>query len=114
MSEEAGREEIQSRAHAPEPVRPMTKDELAKWIGPETAELLGMNPDELFEKIKKELDARTHQPRPQRSMNLACSFCDRGQREVKKLIAGPQVCVCDSCVGDGMALLARSGWVRPT
>jgi ATP-dependent Clp protease ATP-binding subunit ClpX len=47
-------------------------------------------------------------------MSLACSFCDRGQREVQKLIAGPQVYVCDSCIGDAMALLARSGWVRPT
>jgi len=28
-----------------------------------------------------------------------CSFCGRGQEEVKKLIAGPTVFICDECVG---------------
>lgn len=28
-----------------------------------------------------------------------CSFCGRGQEEVKKLIAGPTVYICDECVG---------------
>ena len=30
---------------------------------------------------------------------LNCSFCGRQQREVKKLIAGPQVFICDECIG---------------
>ncbi|MDP2168430.1 MAG: ATP-dependent Clp protease ATP-binding subunit ClpX [Thermodesulfovibrionales bacterium] len=30
---------------------------------------------------------------------LKCSFCGRGQEEVKKLIAGPTVYICDECVG---------------
>ena len=30
---------------------------------------------------------------------LACSFCGKSQREVKKLIAGPTVYICDECVG---------------
>ncbi|MDY0000736.1 MAG: ATP-dependent Clp protease ATP-binding subunit ClpX [Polyangia bacterium] len=30
--------------------------------------------------------------------NLSCSFCGKGQREVKKLIAGPTVYICDECV----------------
>lgn len=29
---------------------------------------------------------------------LHCSFCGKGQREVKKLIAGPNVYICDECV----------------
>jgi hypothetical protein len=29
----------------------------------------------------------------------ACSFCQRKRSEVKKLISGPQVFICDSCVG---------------
>ncbi|MBN2499058.1 MAG: ATP-dependent Clp protease ATP-binding subunit ClpX [Deltaproteobacteria bacterium] len=29
---------------------------------------------------------------------LACSFCGKGQREVKKLIAGPTVYICDECI----------------
>jgi len=30
---------------------------------------------------------------------LKCSFCGKGQDEVKKLIAGPAVYICDECVG---------------
>ena len=30
--------------------------------------------------------------------NLYCSFCGKSQHEVKKLIAGPSVFVCDECV----------------
>ena len=30
---------------------------------------------------------------------LKCSFCGKGQNEVKKLIAGPTVYICDECVG---------------
>lgn len=32
------------------------------------------------------------------SMNLSCSFCGKSQREVKKLIAGPTVYICDECI----------------
>lgn len=30
--------------------------------------------------------------------NLNCSFCNKSQREVKKLIAGPGVYICDECI----------------
>jgi ATP-dependent Clp protease ATP-binding subunit ClpX len=30
--------------------------------------------------------------------NLSCSFCGKNQREVKKLIAGPTVYICDECI----------------
>lgn len=30
--------------------------------------------------------------------NLQCSFCGKSQREVKKLIAGPTVYICDECI----------------
>ncbi len=29
---------------------------------------------------------------------LYCSFCGKSQHEVRKLIAGPSVFVCDECV----------------
>ena len=29
---------------------------------------------------------------------LLCSFCGKNQTEVKKLIAGPSVFICDECV----------------
>ena len=31
--------------------------------------------------------------------NLSCSFCGKIQKEVKKLIAGPTVYICDECIG---------------
>ena len=33
-----------------------------------------------------------------RSGNLVCSFCGKSQDEVRKLIAGPTVYICDECV----------------
>jgi ATP-dependent Clp protease ATP-binding subunit ClpX len=35
---------------------------------------------------------------PDDAHNLNCSFCGKSQREVKKLIAGPGVYICDECV----------------
>jgi ATP-dependent protease Clp ATPase subunit len=31
-------------------------------------------------------------------MTLYCSFCGKSQREVKQLVAGPTVFICDQCV----------------
>jgi len=39
------------------------------------------------------MSRRDHQPG-----NLSCSFCGKGQREVRKLIAGPTVYICDECI----------------
>ncbi|MEM1024406.1 MAG: ATP-dependent Clp protease ATP-binding subunit ClpX [Myxococcota bacterium] len=36
--------------------------------------------------------------RDSRNINLSCSFCGKSQREVKKLIAGPTVYICDECI----------------
>ena len=33
-----------------------------------------------------------------RNKNLTCSFCGKSQDEVKKLIAGPSVYICDECI----------------
>jgi hypothetical protein len=48
----------------------------------------------------------TQDPRPDRPASnpvlkqvLTCSFCGKTQYDVKKLIAGPSVFVCDECVG---------------
>lgn len=34
-----------------------------------------------------------------RAIKLHCSFCGKSQDEVKKLIAGPMVYICDECIG---------------
>src|SRR5512133_1257345 len=43
-------------------------------------------------------------PRPEacsleKRETLSCSFCGKSQKEVKKLIAGPTVYICDECIG---------------
>lgn len=43
---------------------------------------------------------------------LACSFCGRGHIEVRKLVAGPKVYICDACVAAASDLMnddARCG-----
>lgn len=40
---------------------------------------------------------------------LRCSFCNKSQREVKKLIAGPTVYICDECVDVCNEILAEDG-----
>jgi len=39
---------------------------------------------------------------------LRCSFCSHTQTEVKKLIAGPGVFICDECVGLCQDIIAKS------
>ncbi len=37
-------------------------------------------------------------PRKSRDKDLTCSFCNKSQKDVRKLIAGPSVYICDECV----------------
>lgn len=37
-------------------------------------------------------------PRKPQPLKIECSFCGAPQRQVKKLIAGPRVYICDECV----------------
>lgn len=37
-------------------------------------------------------------PNDDENTNLRCSFCGKAQEEVKKLIAGPTVFICDECI----------------
>src|SRR4030081_3381320 len=39
--------------------------------------------------------------------NLTCSFCGKSQKEVKKLIAGPTVYICDECIGLSNDIIAE-------
>ena len=51
---------------------------------------------------------------------LRCSFCNKSQRDVKKLIAGPTVYICDECVEVCNDIVAddnryeQKGAARPT
>ena len=43
---------------------------------------------------------------------LRCSFCNKSQREVKKLIAGPTVFICDECVDICLDIIAEDKHAR--
>jgi len=44
---------------------------------------------------------------------LRCSFCNKTQDEVRKLIAGPKVHICEECVDRCMDVLAEELAKKP-
>jgi ATP-dependent Clp protease ATP-binding subunit ClpX len=40
--------------------------------------------------------------------NLACSFCRRPEAEVAKLVAGPNVYICDRCAKEAIRIMDSS------
>jgi ATP-dependent protease Clp ATPase subunit len=40
---------------------------------------------------------------------LSCSFCGKHQKQIKKLIAGPSVYICNECLDRVHAVLAAAG-----
>ena len=44
-----------------------------------------------------------------RKENLVCTFCKRSQNEFSKLIAGPEVYICDRCVAKAERIIKASG-----
>ena len=59
----------------------------------------------MFDRLKRSVSAGV-------AAKLRCSFCNKDEDEVKKLIAGPAVFICDECVDACNAILvddARAG-----
>jgi ClpX C4-type zinc finger protein len=48
-----------------------------------------------------------------RGKNLRCSFCRKMQNEVRSLVAGPRVYICDECVNTCMDVLAKNFERKP-
>src|SRR5213083_1041360 len=48
------------------------------------------------------------------SGNLVCSFCGKSQNEVRKLIAGPTVSICDECIDLCNDIIADKGELQGT
>jgi len=46
-----------------------------------------------------------------RAGSLVCSFCGKSQDEVRKLIAGPTVYICDECIDRVIAGLVIAKWL---
>jgi ATP-dependent protease Clp ATPase subunit len=45
--------------------------------------------------------------KPPKDVQLHCSFCGRRQAEVKQLIAGPTVFICDTCIALCLDIMAE-------
>ena len=45
---------------------------------------------------------------------LKCSFCGKSQKQVKKLIAGPGVYICDECIDLCNEIIRMRGWLEDT
>jgi len=43
---------------------------------------------------------------------LYCSFCSKSHHEVRKLIAGPKVMICDECIGVCNEIIAEEDFER--
>ena len=61
---------------------------------------------ELRRRVKNTMDGRKY---GDGFGNLCCSFCGKNQREVKKLIAGPTVYICDECIELCNDIIAEEG-----
>jgi hypothetical protein len=45
---------------------------------------------------------------------LSCSFCGKHQKQIKKLIAGPRMYICNECIDRVHAVLAATGKTTST
>ena len=50
---------------------------------------------------------------PIEELVVGCSFCGKSQKQVKKLVAGPGVYICDECVGLCNTILEVEGGEAP-
>lgn len=71
----------------------------------EIADALGLSHQRVHQIVEGAGGARPWRPaarhdkgKPARGDLLKCSFCGKGQKQVRKLIAGPKVYVCNECV----------------
>lgn len=53
------------------------------------------------------------QSEPPRKAQLRCSFCNKSQRDVRKLIAGPAVQICNECIEICVDTLEEDGILEP-
>jgi ClpX C4-type zinc finger len=106
-------EEQEALEKARNPPPPPTPEQLAEQerINRLLAEVLAAHAgkNEVSARIEALLTAPPPATRPHFRL-FHCSFCDRSRQDVRKLISGPRVFICDDCTGDAGGLLAASGW----
>jgi hypothetical protein len=78
----------------------------------EVAEALGISHQRIHQIIEEEGGVRRwrRRRRQEPTAQRVCSFCGREQRQVRKLVAGPGVYICDPCI---MAAVGVTASGRP-
>lgn len=64
----------------------------------EVAEVLGISHQRVHQIIDEGGVRRWRRRRGEEPAQQTCSFCGREQRQVRKLVAGPGVYICDPCI----------------
>lgn len=86
----------------------------------EIADALSLSHQRVHQIVAAAGGSRRWRQRPRDPRLLYCSFCGKDQKQVKKLIAGPGVFICDECVSSveavlktGNVTLTRTAALRP-
>lgn len=81
----------------------------------EIAAALGLSRQRVHQIVESAAGRRSWPMGRRRSGDLlACSFCGKNQKRVRKLIAGPGVYICDECVERVRVVLAATGKTAST
>jgi hypothetical protein len=84
----------------------------------EIAEALRLSHQRVHQIIEEAAEPRRRRRREPQRLSGPCSFCGRSREECAKLIAGPNVFICERCLAQatrlsaGTAVEGREGWMR--
>ena len=78
----------------------------------EIAEALGVSHQRVHQILEGGGPRRWRRRRHGDDVRLVCSFCGREQRQVKRLIAGPNVYICDPCIAEAVVICSRGASVE--
>jgi hypothetical protein len=73
---------------------------------PDIADALGLSYERAHQVAEGASSAWPSPPRALPGNMLACSFCGKSQKQVSKLIAGPDVYICDECADKADRVMA--------
>jgi hypothetical protein len=110
LAEELENQEKARATAVPDPARLSWGDDELERLLRSAGTSADVDPREIIERIQARLEPAERGGRPSSVRDFHCSFCDRARRDVRKLITGPRVFICDDCTGDAGGLLAASGW----
>ena len=75
----------------------------------DVAAALGLNDQQLHQIVQQAAGEVREGRRTPTDSGLACTFCGTSQYEVRKLIAGPAVYICDMCVELARGVISSGG-----